>query len=462
MSNKRKITASMNSSILGTFEGEVLDANITNKNGLDITKEVMTNVLDSEDYQDGIKYGWFIGFLGHPEDPNCMDFKDACIVMTEMTVEDDGKVYGKFNLVDTPVGRTVKAFIDAGVTFGISIRGAGDIIGSSVDPETFIFRGFDLVSFPAYPESIPEYTAVAAATNLEDRKKYQAVCAAVRANLSEITSKSTIEVLKSQFAKQSEEYKMLENHAKNITSSVTLNIDAQRVEAMTDLYLQAQEQLTKANRQLASAKRNNESIKSSFNRKIASMRRIMSSQLSDLSNELDSITASRNSMKQRASVLAAKNKHLNSRLSELDSQVDGLKKSNLIYKQRVTANTQTSNDQDTVIANLKQELSETVTAKSKLQKASTNLADENRNLKSKLAACEKLLGSFQQAYADVYANMLGVRIDSLSITSSTSVDEIEHVITEATNTANIPSAQSVDDIYIDMYDENIDDDLVTL
>ena len=24
--------------------------------------------------------GWFIGFLGHPEDPNCMDFRNGCIV----------------------------------------------------------------------------------------------------------------------------------------------------------------------------------------------------------------------------------------------------------------------------------------------------------------------------------------------------------------------------------------------
>lgn len=461
MKNKKKVMASTNNGILGTFEGEVLDANITNNNGLDITKEVMTNVLNSEEYRDGIKYGWFIGFLGHPVDPNCMDFKDACIVMTEMTVEDNGKVYGKFNLIDTPVGRTVKAFIDAGVTFGISIRGAGDIIGNSVDPETFVFRGFDLVSFPAYPESIPEYTAVAATTNLEDRKKYQAICAAVRENLPAITSNSTIEVLKSQFANKSEEYRMLEKHAKNINSSVTFNIDKQKVEAVTDLYLQSQEELAKCNNLLEREKHNTVTIKASYNRKISSMKRIMNSQLSDISNKLDSITASRDALRRKAAVLASQNRDLNADISTLNTQLSSAKKSNLIYKQRVEANTQTSESKDTIIANLKKELSETVTTNSKVQSAASNLDEENKNLKKKLAACEKLLNSFQNAYADVYASALGVRIDSLSITPSTSVEDIEHVIAEATNSSNIPSTPMADDTYLDMYDET-DNELVTL
>ena len=158
-------------SILGTYEGEALDTNITNKNGLDITSEVMQTVFESDDYKQGIQYGWFIGFLGHPEDPNCMDFRNGCIVMTDGYLDDNGKVHAKFNLIDTPVGQIVKKFIDAGVRFGISIRGAGDITGHTVEPDTFVFRGFDLVSFPAYPESIPAFTEISAATDMESRKK---------------------------------------------------------------------------------------------------------------------------------------------------------------------------------------------------------------------------------------------------------------------------------------------------
>ena len=182
MAVKDKVKAALGavkSSILGTYDGECADAAITNKNGLDITREVWETVFASEDYRQAIDLGWYLGFLGHPEDPNCMEFEHACIVMTEGHIDEKGKVFGKFNLIDTPVGRIVKAFQDAGVIFGISVRGAGDIIDNSVDPDSFVFRGFDLVTFPAFPESIPTFTAVAASTDAETRKKYQKVCAAV-------------------------------------------------------------------------------------------------------------------------------------------------------------------------------------------------------------------------------------------------------------------------------------------
>ena len=44
MKSEKKITASSRYKILGTYEGETLDTNITNKNGLDITREVMETI----------------------------------------------------------------------------------------------------------------------------------------------------------------------------------------------------------------------------------------------------------------------------------------------------------------------------------------------------------------------------------------------------------------------------------
>ena len=92
---KTPIKSSVSTSVIGSFSGEVLDSNITNKNGLDITAEVMQNVFDSDDYKEGIENGWFIGFLGHPEDPDCQDFEHACIVMTDMKIEQYKKEHEK-------------------------------------------------------------------------------------------------------------------------------------------------------------------------------------------------------------------------------------------------------------------------------------------------------------------------------------------------------------------------------
>ena len=270
--------------IIGTYEGEVLDANITNKNGLDITIDVIQAVLDSEDYKDGIEHGWFIGFLGHPEDPGCQEFENGCIVMTDMWITEDNKVHAKFNLLNTPVGQIVKTYIDAGVVFGISIRGAGDIIDSSVDPESFVFRGYDLVAFPAYPNSIPKFSEIAASTDFADQKKYQKICAVVKKNLSDITSASTIEVLKSQFAKQSDVYKALdarEKSLKKVESKQTFNIDKQRFDSVMALYLESVQACHELQVELEQTRRSLSSVRADSRKRLESVRRITASQIAD-------------------------------------------------------------------------------------------------------------------------------------------------------------------------------------
>ena len=106
-------------SILGTYAGEALDTNITNLNGMDITRELIENVLASDEYERGIKYKWYLTYLGHPEDPLCADYERACCVLTDMRIEDNGKVYVTMDLLNTPVGRIVKRLQDAGVVFGL-------------------------------------------------------------------------------------------------------------------------------------------------------------------------------------------------------------------------------------------------------------------------------------------------------------------------------------------------------
>lgn len=449
--NKQPITATTKpGAILGKYEGESMDTTITNNNGLDITREVIEVVLDSEDYERGIKYGWFIGFLGHPEDPNCMDFKDGCIVLKEMTLTDDGKVHAKFDLVNTPVGQIVKAFIDAGVQFGISIRGAGDIVHQSVDPDTFVFRGFDLVSFPAFPESIPTFKEVAASTNLEDQKRYKAVCAAVKNNLSAITSASTIDTLQSHFAPQSEEYQMLNDRRAELESTEVdedlESINAQKVEAMTQLYLDTLNQVSVLAAELEKCKRSTAKIESASRRKIAAIERITASQLNDALSGLDSITAAHDKLKHKNAILC--------------NEVAKLKKSNLIYKQKVETSTSELDKKDKVIASLQSELHETVTASSQIQASASNLGETNNGLQQELRECRNSLRSYQKAYASMYGAALGVDPASLSISASTSVSELQELVAGATNTANMPSTVTVEPIYI--ADEEDDDGIVTL
>ena len=412
-------------SILGTYEGECADANITNLNGLDITVPVWENVFNSDDYAQAIKLGWYIGFLGHPEDPNCMDFEHACIVMTEGHIDPNGKVYGKFNLIDTPVGRIVKAFQDAGVRFGISVRGAGDIENNSVDPDTFVFRGFDLVTFPAYPESIPTFSEIAASSDAQKRLKYKSVCSAVKDNLNKITMSATLDVIKSQFAAQSDEYKAITDRENEISEPDNLDLSNARIESMTKLYLEAID----ANVQL---KRDNDVLK----RKLSTVQ------------------------KQNSTLTQSCRKHISAN-KRLNLQIKTLKNSNLKYKHKIDANADEVRDKNSVISRLRSELDETVNAASVTESRTSNLDAQNRKLKSKLAAAESLISEYQDAYARLYANAIGVNLDQLSVTASTSVSEMQSLI-GGTSTSNMSNV-FVEPMPVEISDgDDADDEIVIM
>lgn len=437
-------------SILGTYEGECADANITNANGLDITRPVWETVFASEDYKKAIDLGWYIGFLGHPEDPNCMDFEHGCIVMTEGHIDDEGKIHGKFNLIDTPVGRVVKAFQDAGVTFGISVRGAGDIVDNSVEPDTFVFRGFDLVTFPAFPDSIPTFTAVAASTDASNRAKYQKVCAAVNTNLKDITSTETLDIIQSQFAKQSKEYAAIEarkcelkqscntDDVGDVTDEELEDIAAEKIRCITNLYLDQVE----ANRQLssenASLRNQLKTIESSFNRKISSLKRITSSQISDIRSESEQIKRD-----SKSAVLQSKSE-------------------NLKYKQKIDAANSEIRNKDSIISKLRAKLDETVNEVSAAKDRTSNLDASNRKLKADIKAAQKLVDEYQEAYATLYAAATGVHLEHISITASTSVKELQDIIS-GTSTANISSVfVEPQPVEILEDDDNAEDDLITM
>ena len=428
--------------ILGTYEGECADSNITNLNGLDITREVWETIFASDDYHKAIKLGHYIGYLGHPDDPNCMDFKDACIVMIEGHIDDSGKVYGKFNLIDTPVGRVVKAFQDAGVTFGISVRGAGDVIDNSVDPDTFVFRGFDLVTFPAYPDSIPKFTAVAASTDASVRAKYQKVCAAVENNLADINNETALDILQSQFAKQSDQYKAIEARKAELNKAVDIDedlesIDADKIRCMTNLYLEAVEankQLKAENSQLNSQLKY---IQSATDRKIRALKRITSSQITDIQAESDEY-------KKKVKVLSAQN---------------------LKYKQKIDANADLMQSKDSIISNLRLKVNETVNDASDAKSRTSNLDAKNKKLKADIKAAQRIVEEYQNAYADLYSTATGVRLKDISVTCNTSVKDLQRII-RGTSTANMSPVfvepQPIEVVNEEDTNPSAEDDLITL
>lgn len=452
-----------NKKILGTFEGECADADITNLNGLHITRPVWENVFSSEDYKKGIDLGWYIGFLGHPEDPNCMDFRNACIVMTDGRIDKNGKIYGKFNLIDTPVGRIVKSFIDAGVKFGISVRGAGDVDNNSVDPDTFVFRGFDLVSFPAYPNSIPEFTSIAASTDIKEQKKYKNVCKTLNENINGLNTKESISIVKACFAPQSDEYKALDEKLSEMevigedvldtqtdtdideTPNTEIETLKRELASVTKLYTNTLKELNDIKSQLTASTKANKSLISVTTRKIKSIKRIASSQSSNLIKQLDDAEF-------KAEVTA-------STLKKVKAQYIQAKDLNLKYKMNIEEGAKTLKEKDRIIASLNQAKSKTVETMQDNKAHISNLENKIKRLNSKIEASDTIIAQYQEAYANIYANAIGTDVDQISVTSSTTVKELEKAIgrnlTEKVSIMSSENLDSIDEIDVDYNEDNM-------
>lgn len=461
---KKKIVSDIESKpsknpVIGIFEGECADSNITNENGLDITRPVWENIFSSESYQQAIDLGWYIGFLGHPDDPGCMDFRNACIVMTEGRIDDNGKVYGKFNLIDTPVGRTVKTFIDAGVTFGISVRGAGDIVNNSVDPDTFVFRGFDLVSFPAFPESIPTFTAIAASSDVESQKKYKAICAAVKENLPNIDSCEAIDILQCQFAEQSDEYKALEDRKKEIKGCDSsykededevsecddVDITKDKVESMTKLYLEQVEANNRLNKENKILSNKLASKEIETRRKISSISRITADQIR-------AATDAKDKAENRCKQLIAASTRMKDTISQERSN-------NLKYLQKISESKNDVESKDSLISSLQSRLNETVNASADAKRRTSNLDEQLKRSRDKVKSCRKMLKEYQDAYAELYSQAVGADLQKVKVTASTNVSSLRSAITSSISrkpsSIKEPEEIDVDDCYFD-------DDIVTI
>jgi hypothetical protein len=490
------------STVLGTFTGKCCDAAVVNNNDMKLDRKLFENLIKSDEYKDAMAHRYYIGFLGHPEDPNCQDFKDGCIVMTSMEIKDNDEIYGTFDLIDTPVGRVVKSFIDAGVQFGISIRGAGDVdADGNVDPDTFIFRGFDLVAFPAYNDAVPDFIEIAAASD----PKYRKIKAAIDKNLKYITSSTAIDEIQANLNPHSAEYKKLEARKQDIgvnpedtdKDDDLEEITAKKLEAMTDMYMEACARNQELEATLASTRKELREVKATYFRKIKSLKRITASQNQLMQDRLKNVTASYNIAIQATNRLKselretdemldtveASKQDLRERNSAITKELKSVKNNNLIYKQKIASSSEDIKDREATISGLREKLNKTVVASTTAKREASNRDDEVKQLKAKVSssdqtiadlksrvvACEEMLHSYQQAYADFYATARGISVSGLPVTASTSVRELEDLIQGATNTSNIGVAPMYgideDDFIgtpVDVVDDVDGNDLATL
>lgn len=423
-----------NSSVIGTFKGKSADI-VANNNSMLLDRPLWENLINSDEFKRYRDLGHYIGFLGHPEDPGCQDFEHACIVLRDLEINEDGEVWGTFDLIDTPVGRIVKAFIDAGVQFGISVRGAGDVAADGyVDPDSFVFRGFDLVSFPAYDDAIPTFEQIAASSDPKNVKKYEAVVSTLHDNLDKISSATTLDVIKEQLNPKSDQYKEVEARCGELDSMEDEDVKSQKIKAMTQMYLDQ----VKANRDLKKQLNSTKQKLSASRKTCSTLRKVMSSSQRIMSKQLARIQASseRASAKYLTAVRAS---------TQLKSELFDANTQNLNYVQKVNASDATIAEKDKVIASLRSDIRKTVAKSDRQRQKVSDFDSRIADLNEQIEASQKIIADYQDAYASLYATAIGANLENISVTASTSVDELKDIIRCSTSTSNIPTMPYVDD-----------------
>lgn len=131
------------------ISGPYIHCNETNRNGRIYTKENIVPEVNRY-IRDFVDTRRALGELTHPEGPQ-INPKEASHLITKLEW-DNNLCLGEAIVLDTPNGRIVKSFMDAGVSFGVSTRGMGSIKESNgikyVQPD-FRLVTVDIVTDPS-------------------------------------------------------------------------------------------------------------------------------------------------------------------------------------------------------------------------------------------------------------------------------------------------------------------------
>jgi hypothetical protein len=134
------------------IEGVFMQAEKCNRNNRMYKKPILERELTK--YQSLINEKRALGELGHPSNPT-INLHQASHLITSLRFEGND-VIGKAKILDTPMGKIAKNFIEEGVKLGVSSRGLGSLKsnneGINVVQDDFHLATVDIVADPSGPD----------------------------------------------------------------------------------------------------------------------------------------------------------------------------------------------------------------------------------------------------------------------------------------------------------------------
>lgn len=426
--------------ILGRLKGVIADSKSATRNGRLYSRELWEKVFENPIMQEKIANRVCYGELCHPENRTETDMEKIAVCLAEQPkICDDGKVYGVFDILDTPNGRILKTLCDYGTTVGVSSRGTGDLItdmngNETVDPDTYDCECWDVVLIPAVESARLQYVKESFDTNAINLKKA----------LNESLEKSS-----------ANERKVMEETLHNLNIDITtddsVNIDTnktskQTVEKSKEAIDDGSNEIIKSLQEAIKEKTKLEGEIKSLQEKLA----VSDTKVGELNEELSrykSTTMRLSSVAHNSKELSEKVSNLEEELGKKDKLIESLKSRNsklIGARKGMVDATKPLNESIRKKDNEIKELNESISSyESKMEELKEQLNVEKDDLNKQLNEMSKkvsksnqlvegyrtLANNIVERYIETKATMLGVNKNEIKnkLDESYTLDDIDEI-----------------------------------
>lgn len=431
---------------LGTIKGPCADYKSPTRNSNFYSRKLWENAFSNEITKECLKDRILIGELDHPNDRLETKATEACIVMTDYDFHDDeGLLYGTFDILDTPRGRILKSLLDYGCKVGVSSRGEGDVeevtqddgsVVNEVDADNFEFVAFDAVVLPAVKAAKPA---------LQESLNREKVTTLKESLINEVSSATTLAEL-SLIKKIVEATDMpdadsllesVDNKSNELTKGSTGS------ESLMEDLEKANDEIQKLNEEVEKLKGEVTTCKSRYKKQLV-LRQKTVEELSAKKKSLKDLTAEHNSSVFKSTSLSNEVDDLSKRLSESKKTIQGL-------KSEIRTTGSTVADYKSRISSLEESLSisqdsnreslnkiKVLQGKIKsLTESSTSKLNESvsksKKLQEKYNSVCRELSETKTSYIEATCRQLGIDPKKIqeSVKSNTPLKEIDRLIKES-------------------------------
>lgn len=154
ISEMKVVDKDANSPALCIMEGPCMEFDKVNRNNRIYSKKLVEDrILHNEAVQEALKNKCMLGEGGHPETRVEISYPDVALCVEKLWIPRDSKnlLWGRFAILDTPVGHILETLVKYGSKIGISARAMTDSTerdGHEIISETT----YDLITFDAVPD----------------------------------------------------------------------------------------------------------------------------------------------------------------------------------------------------------------------------------------------------------------------------------------------------------------------